>query len=132
MVKSKPSATGGSRGLFEKGIRNRSEYLEYRISRLDAAIEAIDSGAVGNYREFVREYLAGEEINYRSVMNDWETFGPAGIYDVGHLSPEVLEDIRREAWADYMEGAGRGILVTERARLRRELAAVRSGQGTLI
>lgn len=128
MVKSKPSMTG----RFVSGQKSREEYLQGRIGTLDKAIKALDDGAAENFKAHMREYVEEEETNFRSVMNDWDTFGPAGIYDTGHLGQDVLEAIRLDAWEQFMTGAGRGKLVTERMRLRRELAMVRAGQGVLI
>ena len=127
MVKSKPSMTG----RFVSGQKSREEYLQGRIETLDKAIKALDDGAVDNFKVHMHEYVEEEEANFRSVMNDWDTFGPAGIYYTEHFGQDVLEAIRLDAWEQFMTGAGRGELVTERMKLRRELRMLRSGQGVL-
>lgn len=106
----------GGRGAIRFSTAWTKKDLQSRISALDVQISAIDAKAQSAYDSSYKESL-----DFHLENGTWG----------GQTAEEVAKNDALEAKHEVWENSNRGELVTQRKKLRSQLAPLASGQRTL-
>lgn len=107
----------GGRGASMFSTTRTRRDITSRLDELDRRIKNIDNAAKIFGRRNAESNIQNAGSWFERMSKDEQR--------------EWAEIWRKEGITDFYEGSDRGQLITERKKLRKELAAIRSGQRTL-